>query len=503
MPDSSDAWDVIVLGGALSGAATALQLLRRRPGTRVLIVERSECFGRRVGESTVEVSAWFLGRHLGLTEHLNRHHLVKQGLRFWFTNPDVASLGECSETGPGYNVRFPGYQVDRAVLDQEVLRLAVEAGARLARPATVHEVRLAPGGRQTVVWSGSDGTRRSHTARWVVDATGIASVVARREGWLETNTDHPIATCWTRWRGIRSWDDPELHREFPGYGSRTKAVRFTATNHVVGNGWWSWWIPLRDGDVSVGIVYDQRLIELEPGEHLGTRLRTFLERHPAAKTMLADATWVPGDVHFRRNCAYRSKRIAGDGFVLVGDAAGFIDPFYSPGMDWISFSTGAAASLLDGCLRGRPAAERAAAHDARFRECYERWFDAVYRDKYEYMGDQELMTLAFRLDLGLYYLGVVKRPLMQGAPALEHPPFAGRAGGFAAKLLALYNRRFVAMARSRRKRGTWGRTNRGRYTGFRSYELDWHLPRRVAGCLLHWGWLEAREGWRTWGRTKQ
>ena len=67
-----------------------------------------------VGEATVEVSAFFMGRVLGLTQYLNESHLVKQGLRFWFTNDEVKSLDEASELGGHYQVRLPSYQLDRA-----------------------------------------------------------------------------------------------------------------------------------------------------------------------------------------------------------------------------------------------------------------------------------------------------------------------------------------------------------------------------------------------------
>ena len=96
---------------------------------------------------------------------------------------------------------------------------------------------------------------------------------------------------------------------------------------------------------------------------MGDRLREFLMAHPAARELLRDATYQEGDVHFRRNCAYSCTRYAGNGFVLVGDAAAFMDPFYSPGMDWISFSTSAAAALVDSCLSGRNVAERVARHN--------------------------------------------------------------------------------------------------------------------------------------------
>ena len=60
-----ETYDVVVIGGALSGAATATLLLRKNPGIRVLIVEKSEKLSRRVGEATVEVSGYFMGRVLG------------------------------------------------------------------------------------------------------------------------------------------------------------------------------------------------------------------------------------------------------------------------------------------------------------------------------------------------------------------------------------------------------------------------------------------------------
>jgi flavin-dependent dehydrogenase len=491
-------WDVIVLGGALAGASTALLLRRRNPRWRILIIEKSEHLGRRVGESTVETSAYFLGRVLGLTEHLNEKHLVKQGMRFWFYNDRTKGLADCSETGPKYNVRFPGYQVDRSVLDEEVLSRAVAEGAQLLRPARVGEVALVEGGFQTVHWTKDDGTGGAETARWVVDASGVAALLARRNGWLKTNTAHPIAACWSRWNGIKNLDSREFAERHPEWSRRAKAVRFTATNHLCGKGWWSWWIPLKGGDTSVGVVYDQRITELPEGGKIGDRLRRFMSEHPAARELLEGATFQEGDVHFRRNCAYSCTRYAGDGFVLVGDAAAFMDPFYSPGMDWISFSSSAAAALVDSCLSGRSAPERVARHNANFKASHDRWFDAIYRDKYYYMGDHELMTLAFRLDLGHYYIGVVKRPFRSGNSALETPAFAPQGGRTAGNLMALYNRRLAAIARSRMRRGTWGRRNTGRYFGFISYELNMRLLPRVVGQLLMWSLLEIREGWRSW-----
>src|ERR1700730_8747085 len=171
--------DVVIIGGSLSGAATAILLLRDNPGLNLLIVEKSTHFTRRVGEATVEVSAFFLGRILGLTQHLNESHLVKQGMRFWFTNQDVESLDQASELGGRYQVRLPSYQLDRAVFDEEVLRRACAVGARLLRPASVTKVRLSLGGEQTITLRNGEALETVR-GRWVVDASGVAALLARQ-----------------------------------------------------------------------------------------------------------------------------------------------------------------------------------------------------------------------------------------------------------------------------------------------------------------------------------
>src|SRR5262249_572066 len=137
---------------------------------------------RRVGEATVEVSAYFMGRVLGLTQYLNECHLVKQGLRFWFRNDDVANLGEASELGGRYQVRLPSYQLDRATFDEEVLRRACVAGAHLIRPASITEVKLSSGLEQTIILK-NGGEAKTVRTRWVVDASGVAATIARKEGW--------------------------------------------------------------------------------------------------------------------------------------------------------------------------------------------------------------------------------------------------------------------------------------------------------------------------------
>lgn len=496
--ESADA-DVLVIGAGLAGAAVALLLLREEPELRVVLVDRLSGHGRKVGEATVEISTYFLMRVLGLTEHLQQQHLVKQGLRFWFANGHTRDLSECSEIGGRYLSRVPSFQVDRAVLDEELLRRVAAAGARVIRPAQVQRVDLRAGGLQGVhVRTGEEV--REWRVRWVVDASGPAMTLARQEGWRQANAEHPTSTAWARWRGVKDWDGLELAARFPCWGSAHHGLRGTATNHLMGPGWWAWMIPLRGGDTSIGVVFDERHVELPRGGSLAERLKDFLSAHPVGREMMEKARPVEGDSHWRRHIACQSARLAGDGFVLVGDAAGFLDPFYSPGMDWVTYTVMRAVDLIRRARRGECVATLAARFEADFRRSYRRWFEAIYKDKYAYMGDCELMGIAFQCDLGLYYFGVASQPYRRGATALLEPTFVTPPSVPVFHFMRFYNRRLAAMAMERRRRGTFGGRNAGWRRMVPGFTFSPLSAKPVLAALARWLWLEMTEGWRTWWR---
>lgn len=496
-------YDVVIAGGALAGAATAIVLLQEQPLLRVLILEKSSAFGRRVGEATVEISTYFLGRVLGLTQYLNEAHLVKQGMRFWFANSRTQTLADCSEIGGQYLSRVIAFQVDRSKLDQEVLNRAAVLGAEVWRPASVGKIQLNPGGRQIIevkVLGNPDAAPETKTvsARWVVDASGVSALLARQEGWLRPNTEHPTTAVWARWEGVKDWDGLELAKKFPDWAKACFGIRSTATNHLVGPGWWAWVIPLKGGDVSVGVVFDQRFVSWPDSGSLGQRLKDFLMKHPTGHELMADAQWREGDVHWRKNLPYYSTTFAGDGFALVGDAGAFLDPFYSPGMDWISFTSWSSAQLIVAQQRGENLKPLLAHHNEVFSRSYTRWFEAIYKDKYEYMGDFELMSVAFPMDIAFYYMGIASQPYKMGAKALTQPVFSTKPSVPVFYLMRSYNRRLAQIARARAQRGVWGKGNDCRRFLVPGFTFSPKTTSAVLYAMARWAWLEVREGWRSW-----
>jgi flavin-dependent dehydrogenase len=184
-------YDVVIIGGAFSGATTAQLIKRKNPPARVLIIEKDAEFDRKVGESTTEVSSCFMTRILGLANYLGHEHLAKQGLRMWFCKSPDQEFDDCVEIGPRYGSRVQTFQVDRAKLDSHLLDCAVEAGCELLRPAKVAKIELHGSSGQNLHVELAEG-RRTLRARWLIDASGRATLLARKLGHFRPNDEHPI-----------------------------------------------------------------------------------------------------------------------------------------------------------------------------------------------------------------------------------------------------------------------------------------------------------------------
>ena len=451
-------YDAVIIGGAFSGASAALLLKRRRPATRVLIIEKAAEFDRKVGESTTEVSSCFLTKVLGISTWLGHHQLAKQGLRMWFARTPGERFEDCAEVGARYNSRLAGFQVDRSTLDEHLLALAVAEGCELWRPAKIAALELGGAGRSVLSVRTGEETREVR-AKWVVDASGRAAVIARKLALLRPMTEHPVNALWARFTGVKDWDGAELRAKFPCWAQATATSRAWATNHLMGLGWWTWIIPLKGGDYSIGLVYDTRLFTPPAGATIGERLGAHFQTHPVGREILGDAQPMPGDQRAFSSLAYVSERVMGDGWAMAGDAAGFIDPLYSPGLDFCAFTAHGAQSMIARALDGEDTAACVEKYNARFSFCYRAWFDAIYRDKYFYMGDAELMAAAFLLDIALYHLGPVRQVYADPVTQFDFLPFDGKPGRVVAACMRFYNRRLAALARRKIAAGTYGARN--------------------------------------------
>ena len=454
----SDRYDVIILGGAFSGASTAILLRRDYPQLRVLIVEKSEAFDAKVGEATTEMSAMFLTRRLAMWHHLEAEQLPKEGLRYWFTNDKVTGHANATEGGGFLRSAVPAFQLRRDALDEYLLKTAVDEGAELLRPAKARDVELNDFDNKLTIEI-SDEVRELR-CRWLLDATGRVNFLGRRLNLIERNDEHPIAAIWCRWNGVRHIDD--IAARSGDLAARNISSRRLATNHYTGFGYWIWVIPLGNGETSIGVVFDKRLVDLHHSKDRAADFIAFLKAIPALAELLDVASPRLDDLRFYSHLPYVSKQYMGKGWALLGDAAAFLDPYYSPGLDHASFTAEATAEIVGMDAKGEDVAARIVEHNEAFARSYARFFRSIYKDKYYYMGEADLLTAAMILDTAHYYIFVVIPAYRFAKKFLWMPVLGPKPAFFSYHFIKFYHRRFKSIALARRAAGEAGARNNGR-----------------------------------------
>lgn len=448
-------FDVIILGGAFSGASTAILLRREHPALRVLIVEKAVAFDEKVGEATTEMAAMFLTRRLAMWQHLEAEHLPKEGLRYWFTNDRVTGHANATEAGGYLRSSVPSFQLRRDALDEHLLATAVAEGAELRRPAKVVDVQLADFDNRVMLEDGA--TLR---CRWLLDATGRVTLLGRKLGLIKRNDDHPIAAVWCRWRNVTHIDDIAARQGL--LATRNVSSRRLATNHYVGLGYWIWVIPLGNGETSIGVVFDKRLIDLHQSKDRPRDFIAFLKAIPALAELLVAAEPRLDDLRFYSHLPYVASQYMGRGWALLGDAAAFLDPYYSPGLDHASFTADATAAIVGREAKGEDISAAIAEHNAAFTRSYDRFFKAAYQDKYYYMGEADLLSASFILDTAHYYIFLVMPAYRFMKKFYWMPVLGPKPAFFSYHLMRLYNRRLKSIALARQAVGEAGRRNDGR-----------------------------------------
>jgi flavin-dependent dehydrogenase len=399
--DSRAPYDIAVLGGGLAGSLAARQLRRRLPSARILLCERSSTRSWKVGESSVEIACNAFTRKLGLSRYLYEQHLPKNGLRFFFDNEQRSGhLESLSEIGTSALPILPTFQIDRARMETDLLAMNASDGVdvvfgkasalTLGSGSDLHRFELTP--------NGSDA-REAVRARWVVDATGRAGLLAKPKK-LWTEESHRVAAVWGRLRNLPDFDDLGSS----DFRSRVRHTsRHLSTTHFCYPGLWIWFIPLGEGVVSVGAVMDRA--RWSDAYRKSDGFLDFLRGHAAVKRLLEGGELL--DVMSYGQLAYGGTRwfSAEERWALTGEAAAFTDPLYSPGSDFIALGNDLLTDLVARDLGGDGAdalARRGQLYDAfmKFR------FDStmlVYRDLYSLLGSFDLWSLKWDFDLGSYY----------------------------------------------------------------------------------------------------
>ncbi len=326
--------DVVVIGGGPAGATAAT--LIAKGGYRVHLYERERFPRYHIGESLIPRTYDTFAR-LGILDELKQSGFIKK-----YSVQFITHQGKLSE--PFYFSDYlphessQTWQVTRADFDCMMLNNSRRQGASVYEGVRVLNVLFEGPRAVGVRIQAEDGSEREVRSKVVVDASGMSSMLIDRLNLRQWDPDLKKAAIWSYWRGARR-----------DTGRDEGATLVMQTHGKMG---WFWYIPLQDDIVSVGVVagFDY-LFKERATKELGAIYFEEVARCPGLQPRLVGAEQV-GPFRAAKEYSYKARQCAGDGWVLVGDAFGFLDPLYSSGV-LLALKSGelAADAILDGLAR--------------------------------------------------------------------------------------------------------------------------------------------------------
>jgi flavin-dependent dehydrogenase len=395
-------YDVIILGGGMAGLTLAMQIKQKQATISIAILEMRKkdapLAAHKVGESTVELGTYYLREVLQLKDYLEKNHLHKHGLRFYFSPQVKEIIDKRVEYGARNELFVPSHQIDRGLFENDLVKMVSDLDVEIKLGAKIRDANLSDEGH--IVHFEQDGKTNKLTSKWIVDATGRANFLKRKEG-LRKDVPHNINAVWFRIEGeidIEDWSENEAWKNYINPG-----LRRLGTVHFMGKGYWVWFIPLQSGNTSIGIVADPRFHDFTSLNKLEKAFDWLEKNEPLCAKHLTDKKDKILDFKVLKNFSYNSELFySTDNWGLVGEAGAFLDPFYSPGADFIALANTWMSDLIVRENKGEDVYTRTIVYENVYAQLFENWLP-IYQEKYELFDNAQVMSVKITWDFGVYW----------------------------------------------------------------------------------------------------
>jgi len=322
--------DVLIIGAGLAGGSLARQLRREQPDLDIMVIDKATEFRPGLDETSGEEFSNYANRVLGLGPYLRKRHLVSSGMRFFFDSAKRdLPVERMSEIGGRRPHPIPTYLIDRPVVEQALCEMNRDSGVRVLLGTEVLHCGPGESPAEAITLDGENGHVVCTTAgivrcKWLVDAAGEASPLARMLNLVPEEDRNPVAAAWGRFDNCVCLDDLG---DAPWRGRAPHWGRASSMSYFMYRGYWIWLMPLSESQYSIGVAFDRR--HAEPSVGSSDELLAFLREHRALRDILGSRASCRSFGVRERLARLADQQFSEQRWFLTGNAGTILDPMFA------------------------------------------------------------------------------------------------------------------------------------------------------------------------------
>ncbi len=317
----------------------------------------------------------------------------------YFISPDHKhKIEDRLEIGPKNVLPVPSHQIDRGLFEYDLINILRAKNVTVLNNTEVTNVIL-DNGNHKIDFTQNENTSTINS-KWIIDSSG-RNFFFKKKLELNKETEHNINAVWWRYEGVIDIEDWSTDQKW--LNKLDKGIRKLATIHLMDKGYWVWIIPQVTGNTSIGIVADPKIHPLHTYNSYEKSMDWLAIHEPQAYKEFKKKNYNAKNFKALKNFSYDSKQFySKDRWAVAGEAGAFLDPFYSPGTDFIALNNTWIANLIERDFAGEDIRMPVMLFEITNKSLFENWVP-IYNNKYALFGNDQIMTFKIFWDWTVYW----------------------------------------------------------------------------------------------------